>query len=256
MSVHIRSIGPSPTPLDEAASSQTSQGPFGPQGHHHHRHHVHQAQKNGARARSKRKRGADSQDGIDESGASEELLMMLTEHLQKEADLVMRVAERHAGERGGSDADTRDGNEEGDGAVSSRAKRKGPGKRFLRAADHPEQAIEAFEAAESALLETRRAQGENRRLTMSSTYRVLAVMRDFLAVPGTASRASATLASIRERLIAAVAISTKRAPEQQESINLLLPLMLLNLERARTDTERALAVAKISSLIERRRSCV
>jgi type III secretion regulatory protein HpaA len=255
MSIHIRGIGPIPAPADDGASSQNPQGPFGPQGHHHHKHHVHQAQKSGARARSKRKRGADSQDGIDESGASEELLMMLTEHLQKEADLVMRVAERHSGERGGSEADPRDGGDENGSAASAQLKRTGSGKRFLRTADHPEQAIAAFDAAESALLEARRAQGEARP-AMSSTYRVLAVMRDFLAVPGTAARASATLALIRERLVAAVGTPTRRAPEQQESINLLLPLMLLNLERARTDTERALAVAKISSLIERRRSYV
>jgi len=255
MSIHIRGIGPIPAPADDGASSQNPQGPFGPQGHHHHKHQVHQAQKSGARSRSKRKRGADSQDGIDESGASEELLMMLTEHLQKEADLVMRVAERHGGERGESDADTREGGDENGSAASSRLKRTGSGKRFFRTTDHPEQAIAAFDAAESALLEARRAQGEARP-AMSSTYRVLAVMRDFLAVPGTAARASATLALIRERLVAAVGTPTKRAPEQQESINLLLPLMLLNLERARTDTERALAVAKISSLIERRRSYV
>ena len=255
MSVHFRGIGPSPAPADEGASSQNSQGPFGPQGHHHHQHHVHQAQKNGARSRSKRKRGADSPDGIDESGASEELLMMLTEHLQKEAELVMRVAERHSGEGGGSGADTRDSADESDGEASPRVKRMSSGKRFVRVSDHPEQAIEAFEAAQAELLEARRAQG-GARLAMSSTYRVLAVMREFLAVPGTAARAAGTLALIRERLVAAVGTPTKRAPEQQQSINLLLPLMLLNLERSRTDTERALAVAKISSLIERRRSCV
>ena len=249
MSIHIRGIGPVPTPVDEGESSQGGQGPFGAQGHHHRHHQVHQAQKSGQRSRSKRRRGADSQDGIDEAGASEELLMMLTEHLQKEAELVMRVSERHSGEHGGSGADTREGGEDSDGEGTSKVRRMGSGPRFLRVVEHPEEAIKAFEAAESALFETRKAQGEAR-AAISSTYRVLAVMRDFLAVPGSAARASATLALIRERLVAAVGTPTKRAPEQQESINLLLPLMLLNLERSRTDTERALAVAKISSLIE------
>ena len=181
--------------------------------------------------------------------------MMLTEHLQKEAQLVMRVGERSSGERGESGNDARNGGDQSDGAASLQVERRHPGKRFLRVVAGPEEAIEAFEAAEAALLEARRAQAEGRS-SMSSTYRVLAVMRDFLAVPSTAAHASGTLALIRERLIAAVGTPTKRAPEQQESINLLLPLMLLNLERSRTDTERALAVAKISSLIERRRSYV
>lgn len=256
MSVRLRGVGPGAVPVDDGSSSQGSDGPFGPQGQHHrHHHHVHHAQKSAPRSRTKRRRGADSQDGIDESGASEELLMMLTEHLQKEAQLVMRVGERSSGERGESGNDARNGGDQSDGAASLQVERRHPGKRFLRVVAGPEEAIEAFEAAEAALLEARRAQAEGCS-SMSSTYRVLAVMRDFLAVPSTAAHASGTLALIRERLIAAVGTPTKRAPEQQESINLLLPLMLLNLERSRTDTERALAVAKISSLIERRRSYV
>jgi type III secretion regulatory protein HpaA len=44
-----------------------------------------------------------------------------------------------------------------------------------------------------------------------------------------------------------------RAPARQHSINLLLPLMLLNLTRKRSDDERALAIARINSLLGRRR---
>ncbi len=255
MSIRVRNVGPGTSPVADGSSSQSPDGPFGPQGHHRHHHHVHHAQKSAPRSRTKRRRGADSQDGIDEAGASEELLMMLTEHLQKEADMVMRVAEQRSRDRDGSGSDTRGGSEDGDSAPSSQVERAGSGKRFLPATAGTEEATGAFEAAESALLDVRRAQAEGRP-PMSSTYRVLAVMRDFLAAPGTAARGSGTLALIRERLIAAVGTPTKRAPQQQESINLLLPLMLLNLERSRTDTERALAVAKISSLIERRRSYV
>ncbi|TAM85186.1 hypothetical protein EPN42_16100 [bacterium] len=253
MSVHLRSIGPSSVPVDDGASSQNTQGPFGAQGHHHHHHHVHQAQKNSNRSRSKRRRGADSPDGVDESGASEELLMMLTEHLQKQTELTMRVCDRHPGEHGGSgrDGNSDDGGQAKDEA-SPRIRRLTATKPFLRGA-HAQEAVKAYESAEAELLLARKEQAEAHP-PMSSTYRVLAAMRDYLAVPDTAARAAGTLAPVKERLVKAVGTPAKRAPDQQQSINLLLPLMLLNLERSRTDTERALAIAKISSLIERRRS--
>ncbi|WP_206956640.1 hypothetical protein [Trinickia acidisoli] len=254
MSIHIRSIGPSTVPVDDGAPSLDTQGSLGVQGHHHH-HPVHQAQKNANRSRMKRRRGADSQDGIDESGASEELMMMLTEHLQKQTEFAMRVAERHPGERGGSSGDSRDGSDDGDSAASRPSKRLSSGKRFLRGTDGADHAAEAHEAAESALLSAREAQAEAQAQT-SSTYLVLAAMRAFLALPSAAAQAAGTLASVRERLVEAVETPTKRATAQQQSINLLLPLMLLNLERSRTDTERALAVAKLSSLLERRRSYI
>ncbi|RDV00443.1 hypothetical protein [Trinickia dinghuensis] len=255
MSVHLRGIGLSSVPVDDSASSQNTQGPFGPQGHHHPHHHVHQGGKSGARSRSKRRRGADSPDGVDESAASEELQMMLNEHLQKQSEFVMRVAERHPGDRGGSGGDGRDGRDNDDGAIWRPAKRLSAGKRFQRGMDGAYDAEQAHEAAESALLHAREAQAQAHP-QMSSTYAVLAAMRDFLALPSAAAHASGTLAAVRQRLIEAVGTPAKRAPVQQQSINLLLPLMLLNLERARTDTERALAVAKLNSLLDRRRSYV
>lgn len=255
MSLRLPNIGPSSVPVDSGPSSQNTQNPNGPQGHHPHHHHVHQGGKTGARARSKRRRGADSPDGVDESAASEELQMMLNEHLQKQTEFVMRVAERNPGDRGGSGNDGRDGRDNDDAAVSRPAKRLATGKRFLRGTDGLHDAEQAHEAAESALLFARAAQAEAG-LTTSSTYLVLAAMRDFLSLPSNVANTDGTLAAIRQRLIEAVGTPTKRAPAQQQSINLLLPLMMLNLKLARTDTERALAVAKLNSLLDRRRTYV
>ncbi len=255
MSFHLRSIGPSSVPVDDGASSQNTQGPLGPHGHHHHHHPVHQGGKTGARSRSKRRRGADSPDGVDESAASEELQMMLNEHLQKQSEFVMRVAERNPGDRGGSSNDGRDGRNSDDTAIGRPAQRLRTGKRFLRGTDGAVDTEQARETAEAALLLARDAQARAPAQT-SSTYLALAAMRDFLALPSGSAEAKGALATIRKRLIEAVATPTKRAPVQQQSINLLLPLMLLSLERPRTDTERALAVAKLSSLLDRRRSYV
>ena len=255
MSVHLRGIGPSAVPVDDSPSSQNTQGPNGPNGHHHHHQHVHQGQKSGARSRSKRRRGADSPDGVDESAASEELQMMLNEHLQKQSEFVMRVAERNPGDRSGSGNDGRDGRDNDEAAIARPAKRLAGAKRFLRGTDAAVDPEQAHVAAESALLYAREAQA-TAAAQVSSTYFVLAAMRDFLAMPSATAHAAGTLAAIRQRLIEAVGAPTTRAPVQQQSINLLLPLMLLNLERARTDTERALAVAKLSSLLDRRRSYV
>lgn len=251
MSMRLRGIGPNTAPVDDAAATSGESGLPGAQ-HHRQHHHVHQTQKSANRSRMKRRRGADSQDGIDESGASEELLMMLTEHLQKQSEFVMRVADRHPGEHTGSGGDSRDRNE--DEATASRPpKRLASAKRFMSAANATGDAAQARETAESTLLRAREEQA-SARPPGSSTYLVLAAVRDFLLLPGAASHASGALASIRQRLIDAVAVPTRPAPAQQQSMNLLLPLMLLNLERSRTDTERALAVAKISSLLDRRRS--
>jgi len=46
------------------------------------------------------------------------------------------------------------------------------------------------------------------------------------------------------------------APQQQQSANLLLPLLLLNLGRRRTDDERARGTAILKSLLDRRRFAV
>ena len=107
----LRIAGTTPLTIDDSAASATAPDTE----HHHpvdrHRHHAH---RNTPRLRTKRRRGADAQDGIDESGASEELQMMLNEHLQRTTDIVMRVAERRNGERDASDEGGRQNKEDSD----------------------------------------------------------------------------------------------------------------------------------------------
>ena len=236
-------------PADTSATSAGTSAVPATQGHHRD-HEPPKAHKGTSRSRTKRRRGADSQDGVDESGASEELLQMLEEHLRRNADLVMRAGERRGGEDGNSGRGSQDDNENGTAGedLSARAAR------FSRAsaADGDTSVSEAHRHAEAALLAARRAQAAQQP-PASSTYEVLAAMRDFLILPVSASRTSASLAAVRARLIEAAGTPATREPARQHSINLLLPLMLLNLDRVRTDNERALAIARINSLLGRRR---
>jgi type III secretion regulatory protein HpaA len=236
----------------EFESLSSAQGPQGLQGHHHH-HHAHQAQKSANRSRTKRRRGADAQDGIDEAGASEELLMMLTEHLQKSSESVMRVGDRHPQEHSGSGGGNDDASGQDDeGQLSaSRASRK----RFLRGASSDTETEAAKAGAEEALLDARAAQA-TAPPTASSTYEALKVMLDFLALPASDVASQARLALVRERLVQAVEKPAQTAPQQQQSANLLLPLLLLNLARRRTDDERARGTAILKSLLDRRRIAV
>jgi type III secretion regulatory protein HpaA len=248
----LRIAGPSVVavedPSDAAALAQT-QGPQGLQGHHHH-HHAHQAQKSANRSRTKRRRGADAQDGIDETGASEELLMMLTEHLQKSSESVMRVGDRHQQEHSGSGGGNDDASSQGDEREVAAASAKG--KRFLRGVSSENETEAAKRTAEQGLLEARAAQA-TALPTASSTYEALKVMLDFLAMPSADVASPARLALVRERLVQAVDKPAGPAPQQQQSANLLLPLLLLNLTRRRTDDERARGTAILKSLLDRRR---
>lgn len=236
-----------PAPLDDSTSSQNTSGAGSTQGHHHHhKQHTVQGRKTASRQRTRRRRGADSQDGIDESGASEELLMMLEEHLQRNAEMVMRVGERRQGSGGGNAGGGQQGDGEHDQSEIAAARGR---MRLVRDSTGADDIEHARENAESALLEARRTQPAT-----ISTYEVLGAMREFLAMPGTTAHTPGKLAAIRARLVEAVQQPVARAPARQHSINLLLPLMLLNLERVRTNQERALALAKINSLLGHRRA--
>jgi len=239
-------------PASDSADVSSTQGPQGLQGHHH-RHHAHQAQKSANRSRTKRRRGADAQDGIDEAGASEELLMMLTEHLQKTSESVMRVGDRHPQEHSGSGGGNDDAHsQDDDGDLSaSKARRRS----FLRGASSETETQAARRTAEQGLLDAR-AEQATAPPTVSSTYEALKVMLDFLALPASEVGSHARLALVRERLVQAVEKPTGTAPQQQQSANLLLPLLLLNLARRRTDDERARGTAILKSLLDRRRIAV
>ncbi|PMS22056.1 hypothetical protein C0Z18_05940 [Trinickia dabaoshanensis] len=244
----LRVSGTTVVPVGDASDSDSPSAQQTQQAHHRH-HHAHHVQKTN-RSRTKRRRGADSQDGIDEAGASEELLMMLTEYLQKTSESVMRVGDRpqqeHSGSSGGND-DEREQNE--DDVTAAPGAR---GKQFLRGAGSAHETETARMSAEQALLDARKAQAAALR-TAGSTYEPLKVMLEFLALPGGDLVSPARLAQVRERLVQAVEKPAGTAPQHQQSANLLLPLLLLNLTRRRTDDERARGTAILKSLLSRRR---
>ncbi|SDI40001.1 hypothetical protein [Paraburkholderia phenazinium] len=244
-------VNGSHVPSDNGTASQSTSEAAATPGHHRHHEQV-KTHKSGNRPRTKRRRGADSQDGVDESGASEELLQMLEEHLQRNAELVMRAGERRGGEQGNSGGGQQDEDERG---AASSAGLSRSGRRTASGNAAASDADEAHRRAEQELFIARRAQAEERP-PASSTYAVLATMREFLTLPGAAAHTPPKLVDIRSRLIEAMGTPVSRAPARQHSINLLLPLMLLNLERVRTDGERALALARLNSLLGRRRAGV
>jgi len=248
----LRISGTTVVPVDDPTDSDSPFGQQAQQAHHRH-HHAQHLQKGANRSRTKRRRGADSQDGIDEAGASEELLMMLTEHLQKTQESVMRVGDRNAREHSGSGGGNDDGGEQD--KEDKPAVRGLSGKAFHRGLRSVDETEAARQSAEQALLDARKAQAAAQP-TASSTYEALKVMLDFLALPSGDATSLARLAQVRERLVQAVDKPAGAAPQQQQSANLLLPLLLLNLSRRRTDDERARGTAILKSLISRRRVAV
>ena len=244
----LRVSGTTVVPVGDASDADSPSAQQTQQAHHRH-HHAHHVQKTN-RSRTKRRRGADSQDGIDEAGASEELLMMLTEHLQKTSESVMRVGDRPQQEHSGSSGGNSDGREQEEEDVA--VVRGVGGKRFLRGVGSADETETARKSAEQALLDARKAQAAALPAA-SSTYEPLKVMLDFLALPGGDLVSPARLAQVRERLVQAVEKPAGAAPQHQQSANLLLPLLLLNLARRRTDDERARGTAILKSLLGRRR---
>lgn len=241
----LRIVGSRPLAVDDTAcpTEQETQ-------HHHplHRHTRH-TPRTAPRLRTKRRRGADTQDGIDESGASEELQMMLNEHLQRTSDLVIRVADRRPGDRGASDGDDQDGSEEG---RRSGATGHGTIAASTHAGTQGGQRSARLEA-EYALLEVRGCISGKIREN-GSTYEILAALFEFLSSPNADAASQATLLRVRERLVLAVGAPTQPALPHQQSSNLLLPLLMLSLYRTRTDNERARGRAMLRSLIGRRRN--
>jgi type III secretion regulatory protein HpaA len=80
-------------------------------------------------------------------------------------------------------------------------------------------------------------------------------VRAFLAIPETERTRPATLADVRDRLLAAARPAGAGRPpsDAEESINLLLPIVLLNLGRHRTREGRALGMSALAALIRRGR---
>ncbi|WP_211461669.1 hypothetical protein [Collimonas silvisoli] len=263
-------------------------------GHHRHRAAALRARRQTAR------RGAGGEPEQLESGAmSEDLLMMLEEHTSSQRTEISTINLRQSNDDGRpSDRDRREGRRDGAGNAGRMQFHAAGSARtidIMRAARRPirEEALllgtwplahdtklrlHGQAAAETALLGARDSVASGK--TQSGTsYRILAIMREFLQMPVAARAQPTTLHTVRDRLVALVEpgkqaasaviksgdassagllfrsgpASRRTCTPAEETMNLLLPLLLLNLSRKRTDMERAIGIAKLSALILRGR---
>lgn len=281
----------------------------------HRRHHtLSRARRQAVRKR----RSAESPDANDPAAESEELLMMLDQHLRRDQTAVLKVDARDA--RGGQQSFDQD--EHSAGAQASSARASGDDHGNLPARELPMRLATRDARDESALSKhwraavkdgaasvctpaaqaeaalvglhtarARRAAGvtassisgrafthdaasrmqfaspaANDATQGSSTYQVLAIVREFLRMPADSRTSRATLADVRDRLVAATIQSAgdKHGGSQrgaarrpltpaEESLNLLLPIALLNLGRGRTSAGRARGMSALAALIRRGR---
>ena len=246
------------------------------------RHGLAQAAKR--RALGRKKRDADNPHGADPSAESEDLLMMLEQHLLRDEDLVQKIGARNARDQQSS-SQQRDPGGAGAGAMPQQHGLAGDEARksatwSMRLVQRPlrneadlltqwraagrggmrtplaraEQAMLALPAA------SRRAAATGKSVPASPTYSILAIVREYLSIPEAERASQATLAGVRDRLMAAAApggagqAGAKRPlSAAEESVNLLLPIALLNLGRKRTAQGRAIGISSLAALIRRGR---
>jgi type III secretion regulatory protein HpaA len=263
-------------------------------GHHRHRAAALRARRQTAR------RGAGGDPEQLESGAlSEDLLMMLEEHTSSQRTEFNTLNLRQSSDDGRpSDRDRREGRRDAAGNAGRMQFHAAGSARtigMMRAARRPirDEALLlgtwplAHEtklpllgqaAAETALLGARDNLVSGK-AQPGTSYRILAIMREFLQMPVAARAQATTLHAVRDRLVALIEpgkqavsavnksgdapssallfrsgpASRRTCTPAEETMNLLLPLLLLNLSRKRTDVERAIGAAKLSALILRGR---
>jgi type III secretion regulatory protein HpaA len=234
------------------------------------------------RVAGRKKRDADNPHAADPNAESEELLMMLEQHLLRDDRQVTKTGERGAGDQQSSSQ----GRDPGGGFGGRHAPAGGPAHGgvpwTMRLVTRPPRdeadlltqwrAAARIKAgtgmprarAQQALLAlpavSRRAAAAGARQPASPTYPILAIMREFLAIPETERTRPATLADVRDRLLAAAGTAgagrgDPRRPlsAAEESVNLLLPIVLLNLGRQRTHAGRAIGMSSLAALIRRGR---
>jgi type III secretion regulatory protein HpaA len=268
---------------DAAAQQQAVQVPAP----HHHGHGLSRAKRQSLRKR----RSAESPDANDPAAESEELLMMLDQHLKRSEIGLTRVEARESG--GNQHAFDQDEHAASAGPNDKRA--RSDDTRDLPARALPMRFAPRMARDETALLKHWRAaiHGPARLHTdrtgaaligvqtatridepatagkdaarASPTYAVLAIVREFLQMPDDKRTSRATLAQIRDELVSA---STRAGREThngmrgaaqrplsaaEESMNLLLPIALLNLGRSRTRAGRAMGMSALAALIRRGR---
>ena len=320
----IPRIGTGYTPLDlfTEAEADAAQQQAVPATQPHRRHALSRAK----RQSLKKRRSAESPDANDPAAESEELLMMLDQHLRKDQTGVFKVDARDSrGSQHGFDHDDHCASPETAGQRSTHDDRRNlparelPMRLVMRDARDESvlskhwrtnandggngSAFTSGARAEAALLRMRAARtGRTGRMTArpaatanvsplrtastqrtpahanapdhadpetmrdSSTYQVLAIVREFMRMPDDSRTSRATLAQVRERLVAAATRSGRdtqatnvlgaaRRPlsPAEESMNLLLPIALLNLGRSRTRAGRAMGMSALAALIRRGR---
>jgi type III secretion regulatory protein HpaA len=263
-------------------------------GHHRHRSAALRARRQTAR------RGAGGEPEQLESGAmSEDLLMMLEEHTSSQRTEISTINLRQSSDDGrSSDRDRRESRHRSAGTawpMQFNATDPARSINIMRAARRPirdealllgtwplahdtKLRLHGQAAAETAMLGARDKLVSGKAQSGTS-YRILAIMREFLQMPAAARAQPTTLHTVRDSLVALIEPGKQTVPAvikggdapsaalflrpglasrrtctaAEETMNLLLPLLLLNLSRKRTDMERAIGVAKLSALILRGR---
>jgi type III secretion regulatory protein HpaA len=234
------------------------------------------------RVAGRKKRDADNPHGTDANAESEDLLMMLEQHLLRDDRQVTRTGERGAGDQQSSSQGRDPGGGFGGGHAPADASAHGSVPWTMRLVTRPPRdeadllaqwraaarvkagtGMARARAAQAMLAlpdSARRAAAAGARQPASPTYPILAIMREFLAIPETERTRPATLADVRDRLLAAAgpAGAGRGDPKRplsaaEESVNLLLPIVLLNLGRQRTRAGRAIGMSSLAALIRRGR---
>jgi type III secretion regulatory protein HpaA len=263
------------TPETPRPATQTDQpAPQGlqPQLPHLRRHRL--GQTVGRRVAGRKKRDADNPHGADLGAESEDLLMMLEQHLVRDDQQVAKTGERGARDQQSSSQGRDPGGAGGFARQQAADDAAHSAPRWtMRAVARPARdatrllmqwraaaaSKDAQARAERALLAlsaaSQRTAAPGAAPAASPTYPILAIVREFLALPEAERARPTTLAGVRDRLVAAARPAGPKRPltDAEESVNLLLPIVLLNLGRRRTSEGRALGVSALAALIRRGR---
>lgn len=214
-----------------------------------------------ARLRTRQKRGAVAPEGGDSAGELEELLLMLESQARaqpQERPVIRAGAGRQQGQAGEQawqkprDAWHRDetGAPDRKGAAPQRDTPVDAIEALLR--DHllpaatradPAAGAQAFERALLALHALQHAPAPNPPLASC----LLRLAQACLSQPGISG--PATLAAVRQRLVAIMPPVTGASSPSLRQLHLFLPVLLLNAARPRTARQRDMALAKIAVLL-------
>ncbi|AMP07012.1 hypothetical protein [Collimonas pratensis] len=262
-------------------------------------HHRHRASALRARRQSARRGASGDPEQLDSGAMSDDLLMMLEEHASSKRTKLSTINFHQSSDDGRpSDHDQREGRRD---SASHAGRMQFDAAGWARTIDTMRPAggpirkeallldtwplahgtklpLQGQAAAETALLGVRDNLVSGKAQS-GTTYRILAIMREFLQMPVAARAQTTTLHMVRDRLVALTGSGKQPAPAAtgtddsssaiqlfrsgsasrqactpaEETMNLLLPLLLLSLSRKRTDMELAIGISKLSALILRGR---